>query len=66
MLLNLHYEIHCLICICLKLVTVFKPLLKRDIIKESFIPKSFEVTELFGEELDRCKHLFDAHLEQVR
>ncbi|XP_009290539.2 dynein axonemal heavy chain 11 isoform X1 [Danio rerio] len=49
-----------------KLVTVFKPLLDRDIIKESFIPKFFEVTELFGKELNKCKHLFDAHLEQKK
>ncbi|XP_051721899.1 dynein axonemal heavy chain 11 [Ctenopharyngodon idella] len=49
-----------------KLVAVLKPLLDRDIIKENFIPNFFKVIELFGEELDRCKHLFDSHLEQKK
>ncbi|XP_077065347.1 dynein axonemal heavy chain 11 [Siphateles boraxobius] len=49
-----------------KLVTVLKPLLDRDIIKETFIPNFSKVIELFGEELDRCKHLFNSHLEQKK
>lgn len=63
---SLTYITHLSICICLKLVAVLKPLLDRDIIKENFIPNFSKVIELFGEELDRCKHLFDSHLEQVK
>ncbi|XP_016337659.1 dynein heavy chain 11, axonemal [Sinocyclocheilus anshuiensis] len=49
-----------------KLVAVLKPLLERDIIKETFIPNFSKVIQLFADELDRCKHLFDFHLEQKK
>ncbi len=52
--------------VCLKLVAVLKPLLERDVIKETFIPNFSNVIQLFADELDRCKHLFDSHLEQVK
>jgi len=45
---------------------VLKPLLDRDIIKENFILNFSKVIELFGEEMDRCKHMFDSHVEQVK
>ncbi|KAL1259213.1 hypothetical protein QQF64_009790, partial [Cirrhinus molitorella] len=49
-----------------KLVAVLKPLLERDIIMETFIPNFSKVIQLFGDELDRCKHLFDSHVEQKK
>lgn len=52
--------------LCLKLVAVLKPLLERDIIKEMFIPNFSKVIQLFADDLDRCKHLFDSHLELVK
>lgn len=51
---------------CFKLVAVLKALLERDIIKETFIPNFSKVIQLFADELDLCKHLFDSHLEQVK
>lgn len=44
---------------------MLRPLLERDLIKETFIPNFSKMIQLFGDELDRCKHMFDSHLEQV-
>ncbi|KAA0703060.1 Dynein beta chain, ciliary [Triplophysa tibetana] len=49
-----------------KMVAVLKPLLDREIIKENFTPNFFKAIQLFEEELDRCKHLLDSHLEQKK
>ncbi|KAI2655454.1 Dynein axonemal heavy chain 11 [Labeo rohita] len=49
-----------------KLVAVLRPLLERDLIKETFIPNFSKMIQLFGDELDRCKHMFDSHLEQKK
>ncbi|KAI7806173.1 dynein axonemal heavy chain 11 [Triplophysa rosa] len=48
------------------MVAVLKPLLDREIIKENFTPNFSKVIQLFEEELDRCKHLLDSHLEQKK
>ncbi|XP_051576917.1 dynein axonemal heavy chain 11 [Myxocyprinus asiaticus] len=49
-----------------KLVAVLKPFLDRHIIKESFTPNFTKIILLFGEELDKCKHLFASHFEQKK
>nr|XP_055065627.1 dynein axonemal heavy chain 11 isoform X2 [Misgurnus anguillicaudatus] len=49
-----------------KLVAVLKPLLDRDTIKENFTSNFTKVIQLLEEELDRCKHLLDSHLEQKK
>ncbi|XP_078394996.1 dynein axonemal heavy chain 11-like [Cetorhinus maximus] len=47
-----------------KLLAVFGVFLERSTIKEIFSPKYFTLLEMFDQELDRCKCLYDKHLEQ--
>ncbi|XP_038653360.1 dynein heavy chain 11, axonemal-like isoform X2 [Scyliorhinus canicula] len=47
-----------------KLLAVFGVFLERSNIKEIFSPKYFALLEMFDEELDRCKCLYDKHVEQ--
>ncbi|XP_076826869.1 dynein axonemal heavy chain 11 [Brachyhypopomus gauderio] len=47
-----------------KLLALFKPFLDRGIIKETFTPNFTKLIHHFGVELERCKHLFNAHLQQ--
>ncbi|XP_060681399.1 dynein axonemal heavy chain 11-like isoform X1 [Hemiscyllium ocellatum] len=49
-----------------KLLAVFGAFLDRPTIKEVFSPKYFTLLEMFDQELDRCKCLFDKHVEQLK
>ncbi|XP_032902051.1 dynein heavy chain 11, axonemal [Amblyraja radiata] len=47
-----------------KLLAVFGAFLERSTIMEIFSPKYFTLLEMFDQELDRCKYLYDQHLER--
>ncbi|KAG7469713.1 hypothetical protein MATL_G00131750 [Megalops atlanticus] len=47
----------------MKLLAVFGHFLERPVIKEIFSPNFLILLQLFSEELERCKHLYDSHLQ---
>ncbi|KAG5856708.1 hypothetical protein ANANG_G00010770 [Anguilla anguilla] len=48
-----------------KLLAVCGHFLERPVIKEIFSPNFLILLQLFDQELGRCKHLYDSHIQQV-